>query len=306
LQFKQQFARVHHRKTESLCGGEVGGVKAGQPIGVAVQGSLQHHVVRRIAGTGTPQIVKLYRLAAQAEGVQKGIGHRLRSVANGEVLRSFQRGLVLQQLSRYGFEDSIRDGVTLPLHFEPRLVELRIDKAAIDQAYAELTGDLSDLDRDSLAKTDANMAVLVKAPERVAAICQDIAKHFQTTVAPNGFKAMVVTFDQECIQFLKEPLALAGDLVAAERETPPEEDEDRGKAALTALFEECTILHRSPASGWRIGAPTRLARRAFGATGRGRLLGSGKYRADTASDRGLLRCYIRKAHFGSISGIRCR
>ena len=36
---------------------------------------------------------------------------------------------------------------------------------------------------------------------------------------------------------MKQPLELAGDLVAAEKETPPEEDEDRSKAALTELFE---------------------------------------------------------------------
>ena len=71
-------------------------------------------------------------------------------------------------MSRYGFEESIRDGATLQLHFEPRLVELHIDKAAIDQAYGALTGELSDLDRDNLAKAAAKMAVLVKAPERVA------------------------------------------------------------------------------------------------------------------------------------------
>ena len=35
-------------------------------------------------------------------------------------------------MSRYGFEESIRDGATLPLHFEPRLIELHIDKDAID------------------------------------------------------------------------------------------------------------------------------------------------------------------------------
>jgi type I restriction enzyme, R subunit len=40
------------------------------------------------------------------------------------------------------------------------------------------------------------------------------------------------------IEFLKSLLDLATDLVQAEKETPPEEDEDRGKAALTALFEE--------------------------------------------------------------------
>ncbi len=43
-------------------------------------------------------------------------------------------------MSRYGFEESIRDGATLKLHFEPRLVDLHIDKAAIDQAYQVLHG----------------------------------------------------------------------------------------------------------------------------------------------------------------------
>ena len=40
------------------------------------------------------------------------------------------------------------------------------------------------------------------------------------------------------IAFLKELLDLARDVVAAEKETPPQEDEDRGKTALTELFDE--------------------------------------------------------------------
>jgi type I restriction enzyme R subunit len=96
-------------------------------------------------------------------------------------------------MSRYGFEESIRDGATMPLHFEPRLLELHIDKEAVDQAFRALTGSLSDLDRDRLAQTAAKMAVLVKAPERIQRICADIAGHYQAKVAPNGFGAQVVT-----------------------------------------------------------------------------------------------------------------
>ena len=40
------------------------------------------------------------------------------------------------------------------------------------------------------------------------------------------------------VAFLKELLKLAEELVATEKETPPEEDEDRGKAALTELFQQ--------------------------------------------------------------------
>lgn len=109
-------------------------------------------------------------------------------------------------MSRYGFEESIRDGATLPLHFEPRLVELHIDKAAIDAAYEELTGELSDLDRDTLSKAAAKMAVLVKVPERIEKICADVAHHFFEKVKPNGFKAMLVTFDQESCLLYKAAL----------------------------------------------------------------------------------------------------
>lgn len=109
-------------------------------------------------------------------------------------------------LSRYGFEESIRDGATKELHFEPRLVELHIDEEAIDEAFRDLTGGLSDLDRDQLAKTAAKMSVLVKSPERVRKICEDIAQHFAEKVEPNGFGAQVVTLDREACVLYKRAL----------------------------------------------------------------------------------------------------
>lgn len=109
-------------------------------------------------------------------------------------------------MSRYGFEESVRDGATMPLHFEPRLLELHIDHQAIDEAYGELTGSLSDLDKDQLGKTAAKMAVLVKVPERVQKICADIAAHYQAKVAPNGFGAQLVTFDRESCLLYKKAL----------------------------------------------------------------------------------------------------
>lgn len=111
----------------------------------------------------------------------------------------------LGYMSRYGFEESIRDGATLKLHFEPRLVNLHIDKAAIETAFKELTGGLSDLDRDTLGKTAAKMAVLVKTPERIRRVCEDIVLHYQTKVEPNGFKGQIVTFDREsCLLYKAE------------------------------------------------------------------------------------------------------
>ena len=107
-------------------------------------------------------------------------------------------------LSRYSFQDSIRDKATLPLHFEAPAVKLKIDKAAIDEAYQQITGDLSEQDRDDLAKRAAKMAVLVKNPERVRAVVSHIVQHYQSKVEPNGFKAQVVVFDRECCVLYKQ------------------------------------------------------------------------------------------------------
>ena len=90
-------------------------------------------------------------------------------------------------MSRYGFEDSIRDGATKELHFEPRLVDLHVDQAQIDEEFEALTADLSDEERDQLAKHAAKMAVLLKSPERIQTVCSDIAQHFEVIPWTSSF-----------------------------------------------------------------------------------------------------------------------
>lgn len=109
-------------------------------------------------------------------------------------------------MSRYSFQDSIRDKATLPLHFEAPEVRLKIDRKAIDEAFGAITGALSEQDRDDLAKRAAKMAVLVKNPERVRAVVQHIVSHYQAKVEPNGFKAQVVVFDRECCVLYKQAM----------------------------------------------------------------------------------------------------
>lgn len=109
-------------------------------------------------------------------------------------------------MSLYSFADSVRDGATLPLHFEARMVELRVDQDAVNEAYRQLTGRLSDEDQDLLAEKAAKLGVLIKAPARVRRICEDIRTHYRENVEPNGFKAQVVAFDREACLLYKEQL----------------------------------------------------------------------------------------------------
>lgn len=107
-------------------------------------------------------------------------------------------------LSKYSFQDSIRDGATLPLHFEVRPSSMKIDQDAIDTAFAELTDseDLSEKERADLSKRAASIERLIKAPNRIQMIAEDIAEHFTTKVEPEGFKAQVVAYDkQACVAY---------------------------------------------------------------------------------------------------------
>lgn len=109
-------------------------------------------------------------------------------------------------MSRYTFQDSIRDNATLPLHFEPRLPDYHIDKENLDIAFREMANDLSEDDRNKLSQKAANMAVFLKSPERVKIIVADIVEHFKSHVEPEGLKAMIVTPDRAaCVQY-KEAL----------------------------------------------------------------------------------------------------
>ncbi|MGO1597089.1 MAG: type I restriction endonuclease subunit R [Sphingobacterium sp.] len=110
-------------------------------------------------------------------------------------------------LSRYTFQDSLRDGATLPLHFEPRLVDVHVDKETIDKLFKDFKEEaaLTDEEADALNKKSARMAAFLKSPARVAKIVADIATHFKEKVEPHGFKAMIVTPDRfACIQYKEE------------------------------------------------------------------------------------------------------
>lgn len=110
-------------------------------------------------------------------------------------------------MSRYTFHESIRDGATLPLHFEPRLVDVHVDTDSMDKAFEEFkeVAALTDEEADALNKKSAKMAAFLKSPERVKKIVEDIATHFKEKVQPHGLKAMVVTPDRHaCVQYKEE------------------------------------------------------------------------------------------------------
>ena len=107
-------------------------------------------------------------------------------------------------MSRYSFSDSIRDGATLPLHFEPVPVEPHVNKDELDQAFEAMTDEagLSREEKNELSRR-VNMKAIMYNPARIRKVCEHIAKHFQSKIAPNGYKGQIVVYDRECCLMYK-------------------------------------------------------------------------------------------------------
>ena len=110
-------------------------------------------------------------------------------------------------ISRYSFEDALRDKTILPLHFEPRLLDIHIDREKVDEEFAAISNTLDEDAKITLSNKAAKMLEFLKSPERIEIVCKDIAQHYQEKVEPQGFKAMIVTPDREACHLYKQELS---------------------------------------------------------------------------------------------------
>ena len=110
-------------------------------------------------------------------------------------------------MSRYSFEDALRDKTILPLHFEPRLLDIHIDREKVDEEFAAISNTLDEDAKITLSNKAAKMLEFLKSPERIEIVCKDIAQHYQEKVEPQGFKAMIVTPDREACHLYKQELS---------------------------------------------------------------------------------------------------
>lgn len=120
-------------------------------------------------------------------------------------------------LHEYDDVRSIHDGATLQVITETRLVDVHIDQEALDQAFEEMAAEegLEDDEKEVISRKAVRLETLLKAPERIRSVCEDIIAHYVTRIEPLGLKAMVVAYDRElCVfyqQELEQLLAARGD-----------------------------------------------------------------------------------------------
>lgn len=107
---------------------------------------------------------------------------------------------------RYSIADSIRDGATLRLIWEPSPRDWKLWGKQLDEKFDRSFAHLPEGEREQLKKENAVIDVMVKLPQRITDIATEVAEHFVKHVRPNRFKAMLVCYNKETVALYKTAL----------------------------------------------------------------------------------------------------
>lgn len=154
-------------------------------------------------------------------------------------------------LDKYGIDDAVADGATVPIYYTGRKTDWHIDEARIDILFDQWFAELPDDKLAELKRKGVELADLVKHPKRVKLIAYDIWTHFKEYARPDGFKAQIVAIDREAIILYKRALdeVIAADLVA---EGIPEEEAAAEAAAMSACVYSSSQEDAKPSEDDRV------------------------------------------------------
>jgi type I restriction enzyme, R subunit len=112
-------------------------------------------------------------------------------------------------LDKYSISQSIKDGTTVPLHYQLAPNELRVDEETLEREFLDLAdsegvSDVEELNR--VLERAVTLGNMLKNPERVDQVAQFVAKHYQETIKPMGYKAFLVGVDRWACAKYKEAL----------------------------------------------------------------------------------------------------
>ena len=110
-------------------------------------------------------------------------------------------------LDKYGFQESQKDGATLPIMYHGRMPELYIEgEETIDEVFERVFADVESEQKDKIKKQYVTKDKIAEAPSRIKRIAWDVIKHYTQHIEPNGYKAMLVAPSREAAITYKREL----------------------------------------------------------------------------------------------------
>lgn len=144
-------------------------------------------------------------------------------------------------IHKYTIRDGVEDGAIVPLIYEGRFVEQKVDEENIDLWFKQTTRRLTEAQREDLRRKWSSIRRLTSTDARIKRIALDISEHFIEGYKDTGFKAMLATnYKRDAICYL-QCFEQFGDLNCAVVISPPDmregvDDADEGADDLVVSF----------------------------------------------------------------------
>ncbi|MFM2161509.1 MAG: hypothetical protein RLZZ383_1021 [Pseudomonadota bacterium] len=135
-------------------------------------------------------------------------------------------------LDKYGIQDAVNDGATVPIYYVSRKTEWHLHDKEIDVVFDQWFLHEPQEVVDELKRRGVTRGDLARFRPRIDLIALDIWAHYRKHVAPDGFKAQICAIDREACVAYKQALdrVITRSLMASERL-----DEASARAKATAM-----------------------------------------------------------------------
>ncbi|MBE6513496.1 MAG: type I restriction endonuclease subunit R [Methanobrevibacter olleyae] len=116
----------------------------------------------------------------------------------------------------YDMTQSVEDGATVPIHYESRVVKLKLDDDVlrqIDEKYLELSARTNEYTIERSKRQESKLEVILGADDTITALCEDIVNHYENNRQQElTGKAMIVAYNRRiAIKIYKKILELRPD-----------------------------------------------------------------------------------------------
>jgi type I restriction enzyme R subunit len=108
----------------------------------------------------------------------------------------------------YDIAQAVKDGATVPISYESRLVKIKLNKEVSDK-IDELVDSIADVTDEQLEKSkskNAQINAILGHPERVQDVARDIVEHFEARQALFDGKGMIVCMTRQIVVDLYEQI----------------------------------------------------------------------------------------------------
>lgn len=107
-------------------------------------------------------------------------------------------------IHKYTIKDGVDDGAIVPLIYEGRFVDQKVDEENIDLWFEQRTKRLTDAQKDDLARKWSSIRRLSSTDARIKRIALDIYNHYTEGYKNTGFKAMLATnYKRDAVRYLE-------------------------------------------------------------------------------------------------------